>query len=1743
MVYKTLLLLILLAGTVFAVSNCVYNDKVYDCVPTTECASRTGIARDGCVSTNFNDPEVCCDTGFVTSVTPTTTAQSVDSCTGLPTNFRTGFNNYGSIIESAVASSGLSSKTPNAVALIAAMISQESYWDPAAKSQCGSVGISQFTPGTGRNYGLQIPDYTFEWCPSESSTTCYLNGKKTKVSTCNSCSQRCDPTDERLDPQKAIPAMARLMADLIDQCGSVDAAVQAYNSGTCGVEANAGYLTKVNGYLGKWESCLGNTPARPTDTDTPTSTGNYGACDAPWTSYTCQKLNTVGNCPNDGYSPLPGMCPKYANDVQCCIEDSALESNDNPYGNCRGIFSDYDCERVTRQGNAYVCSEQGYEPVAGFCPGASFVECCVPTEIRQEKMDSGDYTKCQWPLDQYDCTTPEYCEETGEVSYGSDFCTKDTVCCVPKNAFVQKKYVYDNANVIDAAIEKQINSILGSMDDEQQLADRQIKMPIIIQTEKDNANVNDDFVRKRYQELFLDKTFPSAIIVLKIRPATENADAASGDSTPEANSAAAPAASPAAPAASIDTGTSSNSWSITQAAVAENYQSNTNALVFQNDQTGSKEIKRYSASKDMNRALYYLIFQNPTTANYLDNGRFSEGFLNLANDLKKYDLAYSKIVDARERVLKDESCDSFANYAQTIADSFDLPDNLKTDLKDDLRSITTEACATMFETAVKNELQDEMSKLDLAIQNTRTESDFDTENPTCEPAQAGKYACVAYPDGGYDVRQCVNTKTYADTTTVSIAPGSICLGAQPGTDDYFDLTNGQVRCVKDANGYTLAQCRNSLVSSDGWTQISNNYYDSQDACAVVCKNNPYCTEPKLNSYATDTNGNIIGNGQSVPLGYIKLVSNNDNLQSNSDKLDRDVYHAIKYRFVVNDRPYPIQSVDCPNNYCEVWIKSSDIGPGYTIQYWTEESFLETNGKTTYIRSPATDVKTVKIYGQATPAAVPTGSTETFFNWQSKSDKFSDMASCSQACSGFGDCLNPSDGIPVDAGTTNIIKTLRGNIKESDLQNEKNEIQNILGCYSGSTDFFETCLNKQETMTTLSAKTGGETSCKARGTCPIFSNARMLMLRNLENSFDDYSKNPAAANCYAAWDAAQEIVQVTSEKQKIINAYNLVIDKCSKVKASDETNTITTEMPVQNGGDRTMALLHVKDAGIAIRGAHDSFTTGVVNVAESFGEPVNLAVLGGTITLTAVTSAFPVASVVTASRIASGTRLIAAGVEAYFGYKMASGLGTSIVMCAEAGISSDKCGEATTQAVMVFMLAKSFKGNTQAGVELFSGSFRLENIKATRAEMQQELNDLDNALTAKETEIITEKTRLQGQMYASKAELDALEAKQAEVADLKQQVETSKQNLDKTTDEALVLLDKMIEQGNLVQRTGKSRTQIMQEEFGKVIEKEKSEGKLISCAITGGATGVPGCSSNSYQEEVLRQMRDGLKKTSDITKITRGETTASMTAAELNDISSVMTDSDLAAMTKSLEDAGMPKSVSDTFASEWRKLTNDVQSEATPDAKLIKAASGLDTLIQEMKVIEAPADVVAKLESLSEDVSFRASLGEIALDQPVAARPKIDSDRISETSKQITRINEIKNTLIGQKYQDGSGTHVTPLENAIGIAEENALQPSELSGQVDCYVKQPGQPINLVNYGGSTKPVVIEIPSIPGTRTITTKGSGGIAGKAVEEGKSYVTVDDARFHTVDGPPEGYSRQEFLDKYGKSQNLEIGLSDVF
>ena len=116
-------------------------------------------------------------------------------------------------------------------ALLAAQISQESGFDPRARSPAGALGIAQFMPATASLYGLA----------------------------------------DAFDPAQAINAQARLMHDLLRRFGAVPLALAAYNAGAgavaaCGcipaITETQAYVARILALLGTPAAGAGGPPVR-----------------------------------------------------------------------------------------------------------------------------------------------------------------------------------------------------------------------------------------------------------------------------------------------------------------------------------------------------------------------------------------------------------------------------------------------------------------------------------------------------------------------------------------------------------------------------------------------------------------------------------------------------------------------------------------------------------------------------------------------------------------------------------------------------------------------------------------------------------------------------------------------------------------------------------------------------------------------------------------------------------------------------------------------------------------------------------------------------------------------------------------------------------------------------------------------------------------------------------------------------------------------------------------------------------------------------------------------------------------------------------------------------------------------------------------------------------------------------------------------------------------------------------------
>jgi len=129
------------------------------------------------------------------------------------------------IFKSAAAQSGFPESTLEAISYL------ESFGKPTAQSPAGPVGIMQFSEATGRAAGLKIIRVT----RYRTSVTRQTRVNKRRKSITRKIRTRTPYTvtvrDERLKPERAIPAAANYLARLANRYGRQDWAVFAYHCG------------------------------------------------------------------------------------------------------------------------------------------------------------------------------------------------------------------------------------------------------------------------------------------------------------------------------------------------------------------------------------------------------------------------------------------------------------------------------------------------------------------------------------------------------------------------------------------------------------------------------------------------------------------------------------------------------------------------------------------------------------------------------------------------------------------------------------------------------------------------------------------------------------------------------------------------------------------------------------------------------------------------------------------------------------------------------------------------------------------------------------------------------------------------------------------------------------------------------------------------------------------------------------------------------------------------------------------------------------------------------------------------------------------------------------------------------------------------------------------------------------------------------------------------------------------------
>jgi len=131
----------------------------------------------------------------------------------------------GRVFQTASTSSGI------AASLIAAIAYLESWGDAQAASPAGPKGIMQFSEATAREAGLRIVRTTRFKTTSERKLVRNKRGKPVYQTIRHRTPYTITVRDERLNPERAVPAAARYLARLETKFGGLDWAIFAYHCG------------------------------------------------------------------------------------------------------------------------------------------------------------------------------------------------------------------------------------------------------------------------------------------------------------------------------------------------------------------------------------------------------------------------------------------------------------------------------------------------------------------------------------------------------------------------------------------------------------------------------------------------------------------------------------------------------------------------------------------------------------------------------------------------------------------------------------------------------------------------------------------------------------------------------------------------------------------------------------------------------------------------------------------------------------------------------------------------------------------------------------------------------------------------------------------------------------------------------------------------------------------------------------------------------------------------------------------------------------------------------------------------------------------------------------------------------------------------------------------------------------------------------------------------------------------------
>ncbi len=129
------------------------------------------------------------------------------------------------IFESAARTSGFPASTISAISYL------ESWGDPRAESPAGPKGIMQISSATARRMGLQIVDATRYRITTERALIHPKRGKPFYRAIHHKAAYTVRVRDDRLSPERAIPAAARYLSEMESKFGGRDLAVFSYHCG------------------------------------------------------------------------------------------------------------------------------------------------------------------------------------------------------------------------------------------------------------------------------------------------------------------------------------------------------------------------------------------------------------------------------------------------------------------------------------------------------------------------------------------------------------------------------------------------------------------------------------------------------------------------------------------------------------------------------------------------------------------------------------------------------------------------------------------------------------------------------------------------------------------------------------------------------------------------------------------------------------------------------------------------------------------------------------------------------------------------------------------------------------------------------------------------------------------------------------------------------------------------------------------------------------------------------------------------------------------------------------------------------------------------------------------------------------------------------------------------------------------------------------------------------------------------